>query len=94
MIPRKNSIEELQHSQNMQSISPTLPLDFSISFYIQAHNLICSVYQLSQINNRALVKAEYSAEVVIPYLSDVLVFFSLSLQACQQFKDKLQTLTS
>lgn len=92
MVPRKSSIEELQHSQNMQSICPALPLDFSISFYIQAHNLICSVYQLSQSNNRAQVKAEYHAEMGLPHLSDVLVFFSLGLQMCQQFKDKLQTL--
>lgn len=94
MIPRKSSIEELQHSQNMQSISPALPLDFTISFYIQAHNLICSVYQLSQSNNRPQVKNEYQAETGIPCLSDVLVFFSLGLQTCQQFKDKLLTLTT
>jgi len=94
MIPKTSSIEELQHSQNMQSIIPALPLDFSISFYIQAHNLICSVYQLTQVNNRPQIKAEYQAEAGIPYLSDVLVFFSLGLQICQQFKDKLLTLTT
>lgn len=94
MMPRKSSIEVLQHSQNMQSISPALPLDFSISFYFQASSLICSVYQLTQSNGRNQVKAEYQAEAVVPYMGDVLVFFSLGLQTCQQFKDKLQTLTS
>lgn len=90
LIPRKLVVEELQHSQNMQSIRPALPIDFSISFYILAHNLICSVYQLSQNANGPLVKAEYQAEVSLPFLSEVLVFLSLGLQTCQQLKDKLQ----
>lgn len=89
LIPKKSSIEELQHCQNMQSISPALPLDYSISFYIQANNLVCSVYHLSQ-NNK--VKNEYQAEVPVPFLSDVLILLSLGLQICQQLKDKIQIL--
>lgn len=91
LIPKKRSIEELQHSQNMQAISPALPLDYSISFYVQAHNLVCSVYHLSHNNNRPQIKSEYQAELSIPFLSEVLVFLSLGLQTCQQLKDKLQT---
>lgn len=90
LIPKKILIEELQHSQNMQSISPALPLDYSISFYVQAPNLICSVYQLAQNNNRPQMKAEFQAEVAIPYLSEMLVLFNLGLQMCQQLKDKIQ----
>jgi len=90
LIPRKRTIEELQHSQNMQSIRPALPLDHSISFYVQAHNLVCSVYQLSQNNSGPQIRAEYQAETSIPFLSEVLVFLSLGLQTCQQMKDKLQ----
>lgn len=90
LIPKKSLVEELQHSQNMQSISPALPLDFSISFYVQSSNLICSVYQISQSNNRAQVKAEFHAEVAMPVLADMMVFLSMGLQMCQQLKDKLQ----
>lgn len=91
LIPKKRTIEELQHSQNMQSIKPALPLDYSISFYIQAHNLVCSVYQLAQNSTGSQIKAEYQAELSLPFLSEVLVFLSLGLQTCQQIKDKLQT---
>lgn len=91
LIPKKRTIEELQHCQNMQSIKPSLPLDYSISFYIQAHNLVCSVYQLTQSSNGPQIRAEYQAELSLPFLSEVLVFLSLGLQTCQQIKDKLQT---
>lgn len=91
LIPKKSLIEELQHSQNMQSISPALPLDFSISFYVQAPNLVCSVYQLTQNNNRPQVKAEFQTEVSIPFLSEMLLSLGLGLQTCQQLKDKIQT---
>lgn len=93
LIPKKRTIEELQHSQNMQSIRPALPLDFSISFYIQSQNLICSVYQLTQSINGPQIRAEYQAERAIPFLSDILVSLSLALQTCQQLKDKLEIFT-
>lgn len=95
LIPKKRTIEELQHSQNMRSIRPALPLDFSISFYVEAHNLVCSVYQLSHGSSSGpQIRAEYQAELSLPFLSEVLVFLSLGLQTCQQLKDKLQTFSS
>lgn len=94
LIPKKRTIEELQHSQNMQSIRPALPLEFSISFYVQAHNLVCSVYQLAHSSSGPQIRAEYQAELSLPFLSEVLVFLSLGLQTCQQIKDKLQTFSS
>lgn len=93
LIPKKRTIEELQHSQNMQSIRPALPLDFSISFYIQSQNLVCSVYQLTQSSNGPQIRAEYQAERALPFLSDILVFLSLALHTCQQLKDKLEIFT-
>lgn len=93
LIPKRRNIDELQCSQNMQSIKPSLPIDFAISFYIQAHNLICSVYHLAQTNNGTQIKAEYQSEVSVPFLSEVLVFLSLGLQTCQQLKDKVTTLS-
>lgn len=94
LIPKKRTIEELQHSQNMQSVRPALPLDISISFYVQAHNLVCSVYQLSQSTSGPQIRAEYQAELALPFLSEILVFLSLGLQICQQIKDKLQTFSN
>lgn len=94
LIPKKSTIEELRHSQNMQSIRPALPLEFSISFYIRAHNLVCSVYQLSQSPNGLQIRAEYQAELSLPFLSEILVYLSLGLQTCQQIKDKLQTFST
>lgn len=91
LIPNKRVIEELQHSRNMQSIKPPLPIDYSISFYIQAQNLICSVYHLSQNNLGPLIKAEYQAELPIGFLSEALINLSIAQQTCQQLKDKLES---
>lgn len=92
LIPNKILIEELQHSQNMQAISPALPLDYSISFYVHSQNLVCSVYHLAHVNNRPQVKAEFQAEAPIGFLPEMLVLLSLAMQTCQQLKDKIQTL--
>lgn len=92
LVPKKRNLEELQCSQNMQSIKPSLPIDFTISFYIQAHKLICSIYQLIQTSNGPQIKSEYQSEVSVPFLSEVLVFLSLGIQTCQQMKDKVKTL--
>lgn len=94
MVPKKRTIEELQHSQNMQAISPALPLDFSLSFYVQGPNLVCAVYHLSQVNNRPQIKAEYAAEVPVPFLSEMLVGLNLALQTCQQIKNKFNAFSS
>lgn len=88
-IPKKRTIEELQHSQNMQSIRPALPLDLSISFYVQSQNLVCSVYQLIGPQ----IRAEYQAELELPFLSKIFELLSLALQTCQQLKDKLEIFT-
>lgn len=93
LIPKKKTIEELQHSQNMQSIRPALPMDYSISFYIQAHNLVCSVYQLSNTSDGPQIKAEFQSESSLAFLSEALVFLGLALQMCQQIKDKLHMFT-
>lgn len=89
MIPKKRTIEELRHSQNMQAIRPALPLDYPISFYIQASNLVCSVYHLSQGSSGPQIKAEYQAETQLDYLTEILMFLNLGLQICQEIKDKL-----
>lgn len=71
-----------------KSLSPNLSEDLAISFYIQSHKLIFAVYQLS--NNHGTMKFESThAECSVPWLNEVLVFFTVGLQLCQQLKDKV-----
>ncbi|GLV34399.1 rogdi [Carabus blaptoides fortunei] len=88
IVPRKRAIDDLIRSRNMKSLSPNLPEDLAISFYIQSHKLIFAVYQL--INNHGTMEYEASqAECSVPWLSEVLVLFTVGLQLCQQLKDKI-----
>ncbi|KAA8585763.1 hypothetical protein FQN60_004457 [Etheostoma spectabile] len=45
-------------------------------------------------NNRFEVSHVHKVECVVPWLNDTLVFFTISLQLCQQLKDKLLELQS
>lgn len=40
-------------------------------------------------NNRFEVSHVHKVESVVPWLNDTLVFFTISLQLCQQLKDKV-----
>lgn len=40
-------------------------------------------------NNRFEVSHIHKVECVVPWLNDTLVFFTISLQLCQQLKDKV-----
>ncbi|GAB0088446.1 ROGDI [Sergentomyia squamirostris] len=92
VIPKKKSIDELMKSRNMKSLSPNLPEDLAISFYLQSHKLIFAVYQLTNIQGTMKFDS-YQGECSVPWLNDVLVLFTVSLQLCQQLKDKV-TITS
>ena len=49
IVPRKKPIDELMKSRNMKALSPNLPEDLAISFYIQGHKLIFAAYQLTNV---------------------------------------------
>nr|XP_020463914.1 protein rogdi homolog isoform X2 [Monopterus albus] len=51
-----------------------------------------SMFELS--NNRFEVSHVHKVECVVPWLSDTLVFFTISLQLCQQLKDKISVFSS
>ncbi|XP_019878826.1 protein rogdi [Aethina tumida] len=88
IVPRKKAIDDLMKSRNMKSLSPNLSEDLAISFYIQSHKLIFAIYQLT--NQQGTMKYESNhAECSVPWLNEVLVFFTVSLQLCQQLKDKI-----
>lgn len=88
VVPKKKPIDELMKSRNMKSLSPNLPEDLAISFYIQSHKLIFAAYQLT--NNQGTMKFESTqAECSVPWLNEVLVMFTVALTLCQQLKDKV-----
>lgn len=88
LVPKKKPIDELMKSRNMKSLSPNLPEDLAISFYIQSHKLIFAAYQLT--NNQGTMKFESTqAETSVPWLNEVLVLFTVALTLCQQLKDKV-----
>lgn len=71
-----------------KSLSPNLPEDLAISFYLQSHKLIFAVYQLTNIQGTMKFDS-YQGECSVPWLNEVLVLFTVSLQLCQQLKDKV-----
>ncbi|KAI9590426.1 protein rogdi-like isoform X1 [Glossina fuscipes] len=88
LIPKKRSIEELMKGRNMKSLSPNLPDDQAISFFLQCHKLVIAVYQL--LNVQGTVKMEATqAECSVGWLNEVLVLFTVALTLCQQLKDKI-----
>ncbi|XP_058178331.1 protein rogdi, partial [Anopheles ziemanni] len=88
VVPRKKPIEELMKGRNMKALSPNLPEDLAISFYIQSHKLIFVAYQLT--NFQGTMKFDScQAECSVPWLNEVLVLFTVALQLCQQLKDKI-----
>ncbi|PWA30345.1 hypothetical protein CCH79_00015705 [Gambusia affinis] len=48
-----------------------------------------TVFHSELNNNRFEVSHVHKVECVVPWLSDTLVFFTISLQLCQQLKDKV-----
>lgn len=71
-----------------KSLSPNLPENLAISFYIQSYKLVLAVYQLE--NAHGSVKHEtQQAECSVPWLNDALVLLTIALQLCQRLKDKV-----
>ncbi|XP_026289762.1 protein rogdi [Frankliniella occidentalis] len=88
IVPRKRTIDDLMKSRNMRSLVPNLPEDLAISFYIQSHKLVLAVYHLSTVHGN-LKFDTFQAECSVPWISEVLVLFTVALQLCQQLKDKI-----
>ncbi|XP_050436664.1 protein rogdi isoform X2 [Adelges cooleyi] len=91
IVPRKRTIDDLIKSRNM-CLTPILPEDLAISFYIQSHKLIFAVYQLSS-SHGSMKYDTYQAECTVPWLNEVLVLFTVALQLAQQLKDKICVFT-
>ncbi|KFM70671.1 Protein rogdi, partial [Stegodyphus mimosarum] len=67
LIPKKRTINELQHSRNMKSLQPPLPGDLAISFYVQSHKLVFAVYHILSKEAQGPLKFDvFQAESSVP----------------------------
>nr|CAD7408990.1 unnamed protein product [Timema poppensis] len=88
IVPRKKTIDDLMKSRNMKTLTPALPEDLAVSFYIQSHKLMFALYQLTNVHG-TMKFDHHSIECSVPWLNEVLVLFTVGLQLCQQLKDKI-----
>lgn len=64
-------------------------------YYLQGHLNLSLLFAVDTFlhselnNNRFEVSHVHKVECVVPWLNDTLVFFTISLQLCQQLKDKV-----
>lgn len=79
----------LSHIYFQKALSPNLPEDLAISFYIQSHKLIFVAYQLSSVHGTMRIDS-CQADCAVPWLSDVLFMLTAALHMCQQLKDKVR----
>lgn len=88
--PKKRTLDELRNSKQVKGLTPAIPGELVISFYLNGWKLILAVYHIvvdPKTNNTKFNR--YQAECVIPWVNDVLLLLTVSLQSSQQLKDKL-----
>ncbi|XP_059141138.1 protein rogdi homolog isoform X3 [Physella acuta] len=92
-LPKRKSINELMDNQNLLVFNPPLPSDIAISFYIHTSKLVLALYCLHNNGQHKIEKLEITqriqVEAMVKWLNEAIIFFTLSLQQCQQLKDKL-----
>jgi len=89
-LPRKKTLEELIKNHSLKAFKPALPNDTVLSFYIQAQRLVLAVYHLYVNTAQKIdISSRHQVECQVPWLNDILVYFTIALQMCQQLRDKL-----
>jgi len=89
VVPKKRTLEELVNSKNVKSLVPPLPREVAVSFYLQSWKLIFAVYHM--VTDKGVSRFDrYQAECVVPWVNDVLLLLTVSLQTAQQLRDKLE----
>uniref|UniRef100_A0A672G056 Protein rogdi homolog n=1 Tax=Salarias fasciatus TaxID=181472 RepID=A0A672G056_SALFA len=83
----------------LHTLPPNTTKNFKPAGSSVLHNpgaILTSVLSLcSELNtNRFEVSHVHKVECVVPWLNDTLVFFTISLQLCQQLKDKISVFSS
>lgn len=94
-LPKRKSIQDLLDSQKMLQFKPPLPNDVAISFYIHTSKLVLALYFLQNNGQHQRVEITYRVQVeaMVKWLNEAIIFFTLSLQQCQQLKDKLMAVS-
>merc|ERR1712123_25469 len=88
VVPKKRTLEDLVNSKNVKSLVPPLPREVAVSFYLQSWKLIFAVYHM--VTDKGVSRFDrYQAECVVPWVNDVLLLLTVSLQTAQQLRDKL-----
>jgi hypothetical protein len=71
-----------------KTLSPPIPTELALSFYLQGWKLIFAVYHI--INDKGVSKFNrYQAECAVPWINEVLLLLTVGLQTVQQLKDKV-----
>ncbi|RUS73012.1 hypothetical protein EGW08_019218 [Elysia chlorotica] len=94
-LPKRKSIQDLLDSQQLLSFKPPLPNDVAISFYIHTSKLVLALYFLhtNSQHQRVEITHRVQVEAMVKWLNEAIIFFTLSLQQCQQLKDKLMAVS-
>ena len=71
-----------------KSLSPPLPDDLAVSFYLQGHKLVLAVYHLTSTTGTTKFDS-VQAECSVPWLNPVLVSFTTALHIAHQLRDKV-----
>jgi len=88
VVPKERTLEELVDSKNIKTLVPPLPREVAVSFYLQSWKLIFAVYHL--VTDKGVSRLDrYQAECVVPWVNDVLLLLTVSLQTAQRLRDKL-----
>ncbi|XP_074641955.1 protein rogdi-like isoform X2 [Tubulanus polymorphus] len=90
LLPKKKTLTDLIHNRNMKSLSPAVPNNTVLSFYIQAQKLILAIYHLTPNQNQHYeIGSRHQVECTVPWLHDTILLFTIALEICQQFRDKV-----
>jgi len=88
VVPKKRTLEDLVNSKNVKSLVPPLPREVAVSFYLQSWKLIFAVYHM--VTDKGVSRFDrYQAECIVPWVNDVLLLLTVSMQTVQQLRDKL-----
>ncbi|XP_025090603.1 protein rogdi-like [Pomacea canaliculata] len=89
-LPKRKSLQELVTSKNMQIFQPPVPSDVAMSFYVHGSKLVLAVYHLHTNGQHRLdISHRMQMEVVVQWLNEAIICFTLALQQCQQLFDKI-----
>ena len=77
---------------SQKSLTPALPSELALSFFVQGYKLIFAVYHIVSDGKGASKFNRYSAECLIPWINEALLLLTVGLQTAQQLKDKVRKL--